>query len=57
VSQLVESGLYDPARMHDACGFGFVARVDGRHTRETVEEGLEVLRNLDHRHVKTELEA
>jgi len=43
--------------MHDACGFGFVARVDGRHTRETVEEGLEVLRNLDHRHVKTELEA
>jgi glutamate synthase domain-containing protein 2/glutamate synthase domain-containing protein 1/glutamate synthase domain-containing protein 3 len=26
-----------------------VARVDGRHTRETVEEGLEVLCNLDHR--------
>jgi glutamate synthase domain-containing protein 1 len=26
-----------------------VARVDGRRTRETVEEGLEVLCNLDHR--------
>src|SRR5215213_2410924 len=34
---------------HDACGLGFVARVDGRRTRETVEEGLEVLHNLEHR--------
>ena len=34
---------------HDACGLGFVARIDGRPTRETVEEGLEVLRNLEHR--------
>jgi glutamate synthase (NADPH/NADH) large chain len=34
---------------HDACGFGFVARVDGRRTRETVEEALEVLHNLEHR--------
>ena len=47
--QLVKPDLYDPARVHDACGFGFVARVDGRRTRETVEEGLEVLCNLDHR--------
>ena len=43
------SGLYDPAFEHDACGFGFVARVDGRKTRATVEEGLEILRNLEHR--------
>ncbi len=42
-------GLYDPAYDHDACGFGFVARVDGRKTRETVEEGLEILVNLEHR--------
>src|SRR5918995_409654 len=34
---------------HDACGLGFVARIDGRRTRETVEEGLEVLRNMEHR--------
>src|SRR5918994_65649 len=34
---------------HDACGLGFVARLDGRGTRETVEEGLEVLHNLEHR--------
>jgi glutamate synthase (NADPH) large chain len=43
------TGLYDPTYQRDACGFGFVARVDGRSTRETVEEGLEVLCNLDHR--------
>jgi glutamate synthase (NADPH) large chain len=42
-------GLYDPTYEHDACGLGFVARVDGRRTRETVEEGLEVLHNLEHR--------
>ena len=43
------TGLYDPTYQRDACGFGFVARVDGRRTREIVEEGLEVLCNLDHR--------
>ena len=42
-------GLYDPVLDHDACGLGFVARVDGRRTRETVEEGLEILCNLEHR--------
>ncbi|MGH3146072.1 MAG: glutamate synthase subunit alpha, partial [Rubrobacter sp.] len=43
------AGLYDPMYEHDACGLGFVARLDGRRTRETVEEGLEVLLNLEHR--------
>jgi len=42
-------GLYDPLYERDACGFGFVARVDGRVTRETVEQGLETLCNLEHR--------
>ena len=43
------AGLYDPMYEHDACGLGFVARLDGRRSRETVEEGLEVLHNLEHR--------
>ena len=47
--QLVKPDLYDPARVHDAYGFGFVARVDGQRTRETVEEGLEVVRNPESR--------
>jgi len=40
MSETITSGLYNPAREHDACGFGFVARVDGRRTREIVEEGF-----------------
>ncbi|MDQ3835115.1 MAG: glutamate synthase subunit alpha, partial [Actinomycetota bacterium] len=44
-----KAGLYDPSYEHDACGVGFVARADGRRTREIVEQGLEVLLNLAHR--------
>jgi glutamate synthase (NADPH/NADH) large chain len=42
-------GLYDPSYGHDACGVGFVARVDGKKTRQIVDQGLEILRNLAHR--------
>ena len=45
----LNTGLYDPAYEHDACGFGFVARVDGRKTRQTVDEGLQILHNMEHR--------
>src|SRR4051794_28186756 len=41
--------LYDPRHEHDACGVGFVARLDGRATHETVEMGIEALRNMEHR--------
>ncbi len=44
-----KAGLYDAMYEHDACGLGFVARIDGRPTRETVEQGIEVLHNLEHR--------
>ena len=42
-------GLYDPAYEHDACGVAFVAKLDGIATHTIVEQGLEALRNLDHR--------
>lgn len=42
-------GLYDPSYEHDACGVGFVAHLDGKQRHSTVEQALEVLRNLDHR--------
>ena len=45
----LNTGLYDPVYEHDACGFGFVARVDGRKTRQTVDEGLQILHNMEHR--------
>jgi glutamate synthase (ferredoxin) len=34
---------------HDACGVGFVARMDGRASHEIVERGLEALLRLAHR--------
>ncbi|GAB3747140.1 glutamate synthase large subunit [Microlunatus parietis] len=42
-------GLYDPAYEHDACGVAFVATLSGEATHTIVEQGLEALRNLDHR--------
>ncbi len=42
-------GLYDPAFEHDACGFGFVATLDGRPRHEIVTQSLEILANLTHR--------
>ncbi|MBV2191894.1 MAG: glutamate synthase large subunit [Azonexus sp.] len=42
-------GLYDPANEHDACGVGFVAHVKGQKTHNIVEQGLLILKNIDHR--------
>src|SRR5512138_1459153 len=42
-------GLYDPRNEHDACGFGFVADIQGRATHDIVEQALTVLVNLEHR--------
>ncbi|RYZ25847.1 MAG: hypothetical protein EOP01_09780, partial [Propionibacteriaceae bacterium] len=45
----VAQGLYDPALDHDACGVAFVATLTGVPSHAIVEQGLEALRNLDHR--------
>ncbi len=42
-------GLYDPAFEHDACGVAFVATLTGVPAHAIVAQGLEALRNLDHR--------
>src|ERR1700687_4935650 len=42
-------GLYDPANEHDACGMGFVASIKGVKSHAIVENGIEVLRHLEHR--------
>src|SRR5262249_37455357 len=41
--------LYDPSFEHEACGVGFVARIDGTRSHEIVEQGLEALRRMQHR--------
>ncbi len=42
-------GLYDPANEHDACGVGFVAHIKGQKSHHIVQQGLQILNNLDHR--------
>jgi len=42
-------GLHDPRAERDACGVGFVANINGRRSRDIIERGLTVLRNLEHR--------
>ena len=42
-------GLYDPSSEHDACGVGFIAHIKGQKSHSIVEQGLLILKNLDHR--------
>ena len=42
-------GLYSPSNEHDACGIGFVAHIKGQKTHSIVEQGLQILENLEHR--------
>jgi glutamate synthase domain-containing protein 2/glutamate synthase domain-containing protein 1/glutamate synthase domain-containing protein 3 len=42
-------GLYDPATERDACGVGFVARIDGTRSNAIIRDALQVLINLLHR--------
>ncbi len=44
-----ERGLYDPSYEHDACGVGFVAHVKGRRSHAIVDQGVQILVNLEHR--------
>jgi glutamate synthase (NADPH/NADH) large chain len=44
-----KQGLYDPWFEHDACGVGFIVDMKGRKSHKMVEDGLQILRNLDHR--------
>jgi glutamate synthase (NADPH/NADH) large chain len=44
-----KQGLYDPRFEHDACGVGFVVDIKGRKSNTVVKQGIQVLKNLDHR--------
>jgi glutamate synthase (ferredoxin) len=44
-----KQGLYDPAFEHDACGVGFVVDIKGRKSHRILQQGLQILTNLDHR--------
>jgi len=42
-------GLYDPRHEHDGCGVGVVANIRGIDSHDIVKNGIEVLKNLNHR--------
>src|SRR6187455_1867138 len=44
-----KQGLYDPEFEHDACGVGFVVDIKGRKSNAVVKQGIQILKNLDHR--------
>ena len=46
---MIAQGLYDPSNEHDACGIGFIAHIKGSKSHSIVEQGLLILKNLDHR--------
>lgn len=48
-AHLHQTGLYDPAHEHDACGVGMIAAIDGVARREIVDKAIEGLRNVWHR--------
>src|SRR5947209_4701326 len=42
-------GLYDPWYEHDACGVGFIVDLKGRKSNTLVQQGIQILLNLEHR--------
>jgi len=44
-----KQGLYDPRNEHDSCGVGFVVDIKNRKSHRIIQQGLEILLNLDHR--------
>jgi glutamate synthase (NADPH/NADH) large chain len=42
-------GLYDPVNERDSCGVGFVADMHNGKSHAIIEQGLLILKNLDHR--------
>src|ERR1700733_481861 len=42
-------GLYDPRLEHDSCGIGFVVDLEGRKSHTLVQQGIQILLNLEHR--------
>ena len=48
-NQMKKQGLYDPQFEHDNCGIGAVVNIKGIKTRETVDNALKIVENLEHR--------
>ncbi len=45
----MNQGLYDSRYEHDSCGFGFVCNVKGEGSHKIIQQGIDLLTNLNHR--------
>ncbi len=45
----VKQGLYDPRFEHDACGIGFIVRINGEKSHDIVSDAINILERLEHR--------
>jgi glutamate synthase domain-containing protein 1 len=45
----VQQGLYDPVLEKDSCGVGFVVNFKGVRSHDIIEDGLQILMQLEHR--------
>ncbi|MBB6214134.1 glutamate synthase (NADPH/NADH) large chain [Anaerosolibacter carboniphilus] len=44
-----KQGLYNPSMEKDSCGVGFIAHIKGKKSHEILQQGLQILKNLQHR--------
>ena len=49
VDKATERGLYSPELEKDSCGIGFVVNIKGVKSRELIDDGLTLMKNLAHR--------
>lgn len=49
MSEMNQTGLYDPSFEHDSCGIGFTANLKGRKSHEIVANALHMLERMEHR--------
>ena len=49
----MNTGLYQEAYEHDACGVGMVVNIHGGKSHELVDNALKVLENMEHRGAET----
>ncbi len=43
------NGLYNPRNEHDACGIGLIVNINNIKSNRTIDDGLRILKNLEHR--------
>ncbi|WP_295317415.1 hypothetical protein, partial [Roseobacter sp.] len=46
---MAEHGMYDESEEHSSCGVGLVVSIDGKPSRNVVENGIRALKAIWHR--------